>query len=71
MKSDMFKSPWAESLEVEEFFVKTCQTLKTFLADPVINLLFQNLVFFNSIVECENFLNFLPGKIFFVKAIFS
>ncbi|XP_023348803.1 uncharacterized protein LOC111717542 [Eurytemora carolleeae] len=63
MKSDMFKSPWAESLEVEEFFVKTCQTLKTFLADPVINLLYQNLVFFNSIVECENFLNFLPGKL--------
>ena len=70
MKSDMFKSPWADSLEVEEFFVKTCQTLKTFLADPVINLLFQNLVFFNSIVECESFLNFLPGKIFLSKLYF-
>ena len=71
MKSDMFKSPWAESLQVEEFFLKTCQTLKTFLADPVIDLLFLNLVLFNSIVGCESFLNVLPGKIFLLKHIFS
>lgn len=70
MKSDMFKSPWAESLQVEEFFLKTCQTLKTFLADPVIDLLFLNLVLFNSIVGCESFLNVLPGKIFLLKHIF-
>ena len=70
MKSDMFKSPWAESLEVEEFFIKTCQTLKTFLADPVIDLLFLNLVLFNSIVECESFLNVFPGKIFLPKLYF-
>ena len=70
MKSNMFKSPWAESLEVEEFFIKTCQTLKTFLADPVIDLLFLNLVLFNSIVECESFINVFPGKIFLPKLYF-
>ncbi len=40
LKSGMFKSPWAESLEVEEFFMKTCRTLKTFLANPVLHLCF-------------------------------
>ena len=62
LKSDMFKSPWAESIEVEEFFMKTCQTLKTFLANPVLHLCFFNLILCNLADKFGSSHNFLPGK---------
>ena len=63
LKSGMFKSPWAESLEVEEFFMKTCQTLKSFLNDPVLNLCFFNLLLCNLVDKLGSSHNFLPGII--------
>ncbi|XP_023345031.1 uncharacterized protein LOC111714206 [Eurytemora carolleeae] len=63
LKSDMFKSPWAESIEVEEFFMKTCQTLKTFLANPVLHLCFFNLILCNLADKFGSSHNFLPGKL--------
>ena len=61
LKSDMFKSPWAESLEVEEFFMKICNTLKSFLSDPVLNLCFFNLLLCNLVDKLGSSHNFLPG----------
>ena len=63
LKSGMFKSPWAESLEVEEFFVKTCQTLKTFLSDPVLHLCFFNLLLCNFADQFGSSRNFCTGII--------
>ena len=63
LKSGMFKSPWAESLDVEEFFIKTCQTLKTFLDNPVLNLCFFNLLLCNLVDKLGSSHNFLPGII--------
>ena len=61
LKSGMFQSPWAESIEVEEFFIKTCQTLKTFLNSPVLHLCFFNLLLCNLADKFGGFHNFLPG----------
>ena len=61
LKSGMFKSPWAESLEVEEFFMKTCRTLKTFLDNPVLHLCFFNLLLYYFIDKLDSSHNFLPG----------